>query len=412
MRFYRIVVIDRQGRVLVPNVNGQPGFSHQPYDPSLSTYTSLNSGASAFTVGGNNPGALKIEIDVGVTYMDGPLPNSYVRVWGIGLAEIAQAQALAGNGSGNGYWCYIYGGMSKGLPLANPAQSGLIASGQIFQCFGNWVGTSQTLDIYLQAGASAPSSSDVTGVPGTTLSPTTNDSPANIVFQWKAGEPLLTPVINTLRTAYPQCSIVGAVHEGLVWAGATATGAYATVGQFAQYLRKASLNLIGGYAPASAPGSYTGVNLTLQNNVFTLSDGTTQTTPKQIQFTDLIGQPSWTGTATVQCACVLRADLHCGNYVTLPLAQGITSTSSNNQAYVPTPGTGVYSSLKNNSIFSGTFEVIGLHHVGDSRDPSAMAWTTVLNLQLASTGPSAVVPALPVVWSPPSGSANKYGFSI
>lgn len=405
MRYYRIVIIDKQGRVLVPNINGQPGFSHQPFDASVSTYTSLNAGANAYTIGGSNFAAQKIEVDIALTSMDSSLPGSFIRVWGIGLGEIGQASNL------NGMQVFIYGGMSKGLPLANPSQSGLLAAGQIYQAFGNWTGVDMTLDIYLTPGGSAPSSGDVTGQPGTTLVPTSNSAPANIVFQWEAGQPLLTPLVNTLQTAYPTYSIIGAVHAGLVWAGATATGFFATLGQLAQYLRQKSLSIIGGYAPDSAPASYSGVSLVMFNNKIIISDGTTQTTPKQIQFVDLVGQPTYTESFVVDCACVMRADLHVNDFVTLPdNVLGITQAGSNSQYFLPTPGSGLYTSLKTNSIFSGTFQIVELRHVGDSRDASAGAWTTILKLQLASANPVSVVPNMPTIWSSTVGS-NKYGFS-
>jgi len=392
----------------VPNVNGQPGFSHQPYNTNLSTYTSLNAGANLYSQGGANPSAQKIEIDIARTWMDGSLAGSFVRIWGIGLGEIKQASNLAGNGTGNGMKVYIFAGMSKGLPLANPAQAGLLASGQIFSAFGNWVGTNMSLDIYLTAGGSSPSSSAVTGQPGTTLVPTSNDAPSNIVFQWKAGQPLLTPLVNTLQGAYPTYSIFGAVHEGLVWAGATATHFCATLNQFAQYLRQKSLSMIAGYAPATAPGSYPGVSITLDNDTLSIQDGTTQTAPKQIQFVDLVGQPSWIQQFIVQATCVMRADIHVGDYVTLPAVAGITTVGSTSQYFNPTPGSGAYSSLKNGSVFSGTYQVVQMHHVGDSRGPDATAWVTTLDLQLSSTG-GTVVPSLPKIWAAPV--TNKYGFS-
>lgn len=404
MRYFRIVIIDRDGSVLVPNVNGQPGFTPQQFSSELSTYTSLNEGMHVYEQGGANPAAQKVEIDIALTSMDSSLPGSFVRVWGIGLAEIGQASDL------NGMQVFVYGGMSKGLPLANPAQSGLLASGQIYQAFGNWTGVDQTLDIYLTAGGSAPSSSTVTGQPGQTLVPTSNDAPANIVFQWQPGQPLLTPLVNTLQTAYPTYSIVGAVHEGLVWAGAAATGFYATLGQLATYLRQKSLSIISGYAPATAPTSYPGVSLVLSNNTITVSDGTTQTQPKQIQFIDLVGQPTWVGSFTVMACTVMRGDMDVGDYVTLPNSVGITTANSNSQYFQPTPGSGPYSSLKTNSIFSGTFQVIELRHVGDSRDPAALGWVTTLKLQLASTN-AVIVPSLPNVWTPKGVGNNKYGFS-
>ncbi|MFM0272392.1 hypothetical protein PQQ59_17520 [Paraburkholderia aspalathi] len=395
MRYYRVIIRTKDGSVLIPNFNGKPGFTPVPYSSDLSTYTSLNAGASTYDIGGANPAALKIEMDIALTPMDGALPTSFIRIWGIGLGEISQASNLANLN------IEIYAGMSKGLPLANPAQSGLIARGQIFNSFGNMIGVNQTLDIFVGTLGSSASSNQTTANPNTASTlpaPTgTFDAPANIVFQWQAGQPLLSPLVNTLQTAYPQYSIVGAVHEGLVWSGAAVTGYYSTLKQFAQYLRQKSLSIIGGYAPASAPGSYPGVGLSLFNNTFIVSDGTTQTTPKQIQFIDLIGQPTWVDSFSVQCACVLRADIHVGDYIALPDTAGVTTAGSNSQYFNPTPGTGVYDSLKTGSIFSGTFQVTNVRHVGDSRSPDPVAWVTTLDMILASNVVTSVVQTLPVI---------------
>lgn len=402
MRYYSIVIRDKSGNVLIPNFNGQPGFTARPYQTNLSTYSSLNAGANVFQRGSTNPAAQRVEIDIGITAMDSAVPNSFVRVHGVGLAEIGQSANL------NGLHVDIYAGMATGLPLANPNQSGLIASGQIVQAYGNWVGVEQTLNIFVGAGGSSPDSSETTGQPGVLLAPTTNNAPANITFQWKAGQPLLTPLINAFQTACPQYSVVGAVHPGLVWSGATSTGFYATLSQFAQFLRQKSLSIIGGYAPSSSSGAYPGVSLVLFNNTITIADGTTQTTPKQIQFIDLVGQPTNSQPLTVQACCVMRADIHCGDYVTLPLEPGITEASGGSQYYQPTPNNNGYSSQKSGSIFTGTFLVTGVRHVGDSRDPGFTAWVTTLDMKLASPARQ-VVPVLPTIWSTTVGP-NKYGF--
>jgi hypothetical protein len=396
VRYYRIIITDptQNNAVLVPNVNGIPGFSRQPYNSNLSTYTSLNVGASAYDQGGSNPAAQMVEMDMPVTYAHTPGQNAFIKVWGVGLAEIAQASNL------NGLNVEIYGGMAKGLPLANPAQSGLLIRGQILQSYGNWIFPEQSLSLYVANLGSSPSSNQVTGKPSTTGTvplPTTNNQPANIVFQWKPGQPLLSPLVSTLQLAFPQYSIVGAVHDGLVWAGAEATGFFATVEQFAQYLNQKSLSIISGYAPAFGPGSYPGVSLTLQNNTITIADGTTQTTPKQIQFVDLVGQPTYSQPYTIQVTCVMRYDINCGDYITMPLVQGTISSGSNSQYFNPQPGN-TYSSQKSGSAFSGTFMVAAVHHVGNSRGPDAASWVTTLDL-LSPTAPQSVVAKYPVLYT-------------
>jgi hypothetical protein len=64
----------------------------------------------------------------------------------------------------------VFGGMSKGLPLANAVQSGLLMDGTIQQAWGNWQGTEQNINFVAQANSSR---SGNFGTP---------DSPVNLVL--------------------------------------------------------------------------------------------------------------------------------------------------------------------------------------------------------------------------------------
>src|SRR6202012_5056198 len=75
---------------------------------------------TSYLNGKTDPGALDIEIDLPVASFAQPMGSSgaFVRIWGISLADIGQASNL------NGKRISISGGIQKGLPLANPQQSG------------------------------------------------------------------------------------------------------------------------------------------------------------------------------------------------------------------------------------------------------------------------------------------------
>ncbi|MFL9915054.1 hypothetical protein PQR75_06560 [Paraburkholderia fungorum] len=201
MRFYQIVISPpKDGFVAVPNLNGQPGFSWVKPHANTWTYCSLKQGGTITAPGSVNPAALKVELDIPSGFLHEPIGNAYIKISGVSLQEVAQGSNL------NRMNILVYGGMSKGLPLANPDQVGMLCSGQIWQAFGNWIGTEQSLNIYMQAGGSNANSSQTTGFPAgpTTLpSPNTNANPAGIVFQWQAGQPLLVPLVQTLQNAYP-----------------------------------------------------------------------------------------------------------------------------------------------------------------------------------------------------------------
>lgn len=408
MRFYQIVISDpKTGEVLVPNYNGKAGFTRVPNASNAVSYTSLNPGASVFSLSGTNPAAQAVEVDIPVSYMHMPLQNGFVKVYGVGIAEIAQASNL------NGMNISVYGGMARGLPLANPNQAKLLVKGQIQPAFGNWINNDQTLSFYVSVSGSSPSSNQVSGQPNvaatTTPVPATNQAPANLVWQWSGEQPFTQAVVNTLSVAYPKYKIVGATLPNLVWSSGQAdTGYFASLQQFAQYINALSQKIIGGLIPD--PSKYPGVSIVLQNNTISLQDGSTITAAKQIQYVDLIGQPTWGDTNQVQVTCRMRGDVNPGDYVRLPnvpglssIGQGITSPASQSQYFNVQPQS-IFSNQDSGSIFTGTFQVTQVRHVGKSRQPDPLAWVTTLDMYLASNMADAtVVQALPVLYA---GNAN------
>jgi len=115
MRWYEIEIYDKDGTV-------------------LKTYSSVNADES------NNRGALQIEADLPISDFAHPSGSATIRIWGIPLSEIKKAAEFERK------YIRISGGSNKGLPLENPAHSGLLYAGQIYQCFGNWQDTMQALD--------------------------------------------------------------------------------------------------------------------------------------------------------------------------------------------------------------------------------------------------------------------------
>ncbi|CAD6525997.1 hypothetical protein ACFQ3P_13770 [Paraburkholderia sabiae] len=374
-RYFAIRVTDpKTNQILVPNLNGKPGFSRVPFSPLVFSYSSLYQGGSPTRLASNNANALRVTFDIPTGFLDAPLANAYFRIYGVSLQEISQGANL------NGMNVAIYGGMAKGLPLANPAQIGPLCQGQILQCFGNWVGTSQTLDMYIQAGGSSPASNQVTGsvVTSSTLpAPTTNQNPAGIVFQWQPGQHLTDALVPCIQNVYPQYSVLGTLHQGLVWTGTAVTAVFGKLSQLAGYVRRASINLIGGYAPDTA--AYMGVRMSLWNNSIVLQDGTTPTTAKTIYAVDLIGQPTYSEPLEIQVTCTLRGDIKVGAYVTIPQGQ-LTIGTGAQVGYVPPPPVESINTAKNNIAFQGSYLVTAVRHVGDSRNPSGLAWVTTIDV--------------------------------
>ena len=311
MRYYAIVITNPAGKV-------------------IRRYTSFPNGQT-------DMGALDIELDIMVQAFGGPASNNnFIRIWGIPLADIAQA------GDTNKCKIDVYGGMQKGLPLANAAQAGLLASGSIIQSWGNWIGPDMTLDILFGP--------DIGNV----------KLPKNLALDWKAGVPLGTAVTNMLKAAYPGYTVDNRLKASLTQAH-DEPSVHPSLNELNSYLREKSIALNGG-------SSYTGVDVILKEKGFVLDDGSSPTKPIMIAFNDLIGQPTWLGVAQVSVTCVMRGDLYCPNYVQLPKTQFTVS-----EAALP----GLNPAYKTS--FQGIYKVQRLHHVGHFRQPDGASWVTVLD---------------------------------
>ena len=330
MRYYSIKITDPgTNKVYVP-----PGFEGLLGGAS---YTNWVNGKSF-------PGAWNVEMDVQVTYLHQPTGSSFIRIWGISLQEIAQANNLTGKN------IEVSGGMQAGLPLSNPKFAGLLFTGRIYQCFGNWVGTEMTLDIYFWSGPVEQA--------------TNYPQPKNLVVNAQPNQPMAAWLKTTLQTAYPNFPAVIDISPRLTRPNAE-VGYYGSPGELATYLNKTSRDII-------KDASYSGVCVTLDNSQLTVKDWfatvAATTTPKQIAFTDLIGQPTWIEAGgIIQFKCPMRADLNINDPIKLPKTL-ITNTQA------------AASNLTNQAAtFQGGFVITTERHLGVFRQPTADAWVSVFN---------------------------------
>ncbi len=149
-----------------------------------------------------DPGSLQVEMDILQYPQHVPGGNSYLRIWGISL-ELAKLAPKF-----NWAAISVSGGMGKGLPLANPAQAGLLVSGQVQQCFTNWIGTAMTMDMYL-VGVQTPAQTAA-------LQQNLQPPDANISVGWPAGIPLASGIASTLSVAYPNWKVSVNISPNLV----------------------------------------------------------------------------------------------------------------------------------------------------------------------------------------------------
>jgi hypothetical protein len=309
MRYYNIVITDPAGKL------------------PAQQYTSFPNGKT-------DPGALNVEIDIFSLNMATTGKGSFVRIWGIPLTAISQAANLVGMN------ITVSAGMQKGLPLANPAQSGIIGQGQIYQAFGNWIGLDQTLDIYM-------------------LAPTgTGANPMKFSFNWRAGSSLASALQTTLATALPKLTPNININPNLVL-GHDVPGYYNSLDEFAQWLKPFTASIIG--------GSYKGVDISVSQSQISAHDGTKQTTPIAISFLDLIGQPTWIESPNIQLKTVMRADIGPSAFITIP-----------NTVATATPGSVIGTQARNKASFQGAFQVSLVRHVGNFRQPDAASWVSII----------------------------------
>lgn len=298
----------------------------EPDGTQFALFTSLVNGKTDL-------GALQVEFDIPVTTLATPIGAASVKIWGVPLSTIGQASDF------NGKLMKVFAGMQKGLPLANPAQAGLILQGSINQAFGNWIGNNQWVEF-------------VVVTDGAMLG-----EQLNITLSWKKGVLLSTAIEQTLAVAAPDYSVTTSISENLVL-GADEHGYYTSMLQFAQYLKTVSAAIIG--------GAYQGVDVLIADKTFKVFDGTTPTDPFPIDFNDLIGQPTWIDPGTIQVTTVMRADLEPTDYIRLPPGQVTTSAASQSQ-------------YRDKSVFQGAFMINEMRHIGNFRQADALAWITVMN---------------------------------
>lgn len=308
--------------------------------------------------GSTNPAALNVELDITQYpgHQAGGDSRSYVRIWGLSLADLGRGYDLAGKE------ITVKVGMAQGYPLANPAQQGTIISGNILQAFGNWLGTEQTLDIILGPSQSGAPSQSGESTP-----------PVNITFTWKKGQKLSDLINQVVQQIYGQ----GAQIDSSIQVDDTAgnrvakqdmQGSYTSVTGFAQMI----------WDMTCTQGKQDGVALWIDGKKFRAFEtdpksGSTSGSIKQISFNDLLGQVTWYKPNSVTAKLVMRGDLVIGDTVKFPDQLVSTVTSASMPAF---GGTGRTS---DSISFSGTnFTIIQMQHWGNFRQPDAMAWNTTL----------------------------------
>lgn len=302
-----------------------------------------------------NPNAQDVEFDLMSYDFANPMGDSSLTVWGVSLQDIgenfrfgptAAGEFGIGSQATNGFNIVIKGGMGGGLPLENPAQAGPIFAGNIWQAWGNWVGTDMNIGFICK------------GAPFTLI------QPGNFSFYLPTGGSLASAIQTTLQTAtasmQPQPQIVISINDTAYNFPDAEVGVFSTMQGFAQRIQRIT-------SPLNPPG----VSIVASGGRILVSDGSYQPKRVQINFTDLVGQPTWTGQYQVQIVVVMRGDISVNDQVVMP------------SGYMAAPGLNVslptsYASYRNSPQFNGPYWVKAVRHVGRFRDPDGTAWITIL----------------------------------
>lgn len=355
MRYYEFTITDPSGEVWYPATNGL-GFSKENASwgasfSSLYTPWVCNSAASPL-LGKTNPSALNIEFDLPIAPQHTLQGAATARVWGLGVRALAQASNLNPVDGVSKTWT-LRAGMAAGLPLANPSQSGVLAGGTVYQAFGNWEDVNQTLDLILY--------------PGPTPILT-----AGITWIWKKGTTLSSALALMFSQAFPAYKQDINISSNLI-APSDQMGCYLGLPAFAKYLLAYTKPL-----GAQTMTGYQGVAVVVKNNTIMATDGAGADQPSlvQLNFQDLVGQPTWIAANTITFATVMRGDIDYGDYVRFPT--GVMTPYALTQADAAFPNSPAASS----TAFQGSFRITDIHHYANFRESDASSWSTMFQAVL------------------------------
>lgn len=308
----------------------------------------------------HNPGALNLEFDLSIAPFATPQGLQSVRLWGIGIQQIAQSADLNPNFAAGtlGAGFTLVAGMAPWIAPGNPlatqqaAYAGVIARGTVFQAFGNWQGVNQTLELVIQPTALTPM--------------------GGIAFGWQPGQTLASAIQASLLAAYPghlvQTNISAQIQQAQL--SEVVGGYYYSLSDFAAMILAQS-QAIG--AEVTGNAKYPGVSIVARGSTLYAYDYTATSTTRQLAFQDFIGQPTWVNPSTVNFKTVLRADLQVGDQVTFP--SEVVSPYALTAAAAAVPG----SPARNSSTFKGTFLVTEAHHFANFRQPDADSWASAFS---------------------------------
>jgi hypothetical protein len=336
--------------------------------PTLVASTPYGAQWSSSYNGQNDPGALDVDFDITVT---GGAAVGQLTIKGITQADISQSTYLTGAR------IQVFGGFTNGLPLANDqvAHQGLICDGQIYPAFGNWTGNDLSLTFIIKPGTQS-------GIGGPT-------DPKNIVHNLPTGTPLSSAIQQALTTAFPNSTFLMNISQSLKL-NQPDQGFYQGMEQYMNYIKSLSHSILG--TPSTT--GYQGVQaFPIGYQQYLITDFTSPGSTIQLLFEDLIGQPVWIGVNTISVKVAMRADINAamasGGPVQIKLPANnnvplLVTTQPGGALSLSNYGMTNYYEHGNQLLFSGTWTVSNIRHIGHYRQPTGTDWVSIIEATSAT----------------------------
>jgi hypothetical protein len=209
-----------------------------------------------------------------------------------------------------------------------------------------------------------------------------NQIPVNLIHNLEASTPLSSGIQQTLSAAFPGYNINVAISDALKLAYPD-KGFYQSAQQMFGYWKSLSHSILGttGYAGVQAWAD--GKNINVLDHT---KEGITKSI--DLDYFDLIGQPTWIELTKISIKMVMRSDINPGDTVNLPSDTPVSISVPTNESFL---GFNLHSLTLG---FTGSFNVDSVTHVGDSRHPDGAQWCTVITAWSSASQTSNEIRAL------------------
>ena len=375
MRFYDIIIKDKKGNVRQsPSLSGAAtanfrsaglfGIDLGRSQGASSAGTKQKSSYTSFVNGQSLPGALQISLNI-TGYTPANPGSGYIDIWGVSKEEISMSYSLVGSD------ILVYAGMRKGLPLAKPYQSQMpIANGKIIQCYGNWQGTEQILHMdIIPSGVGRASDS------------------SNFVFDLKANGSIKEAILTTMGRAMPSAKTFVYVSDKVKF-DTPMKGVYPSLQTFSMMLVQLTSGRTAFQGIKTVTGQkYAGIQcfVNAAGNGVMFTDHTiqtkggkeaTSTDPVVIEFSDIVGQPTWQDIAVLNFKTIMRSDILIGDRVKIPEAVAAFAVLNPKAAPTTILNQSLTFPSREKSTFTGEFIISSVRHTGNFRGGSGNDWVT------------------------------------